>query len=171
MRIWSWQHVSVIHCWVEPSLLLSSYNHNSKYVKFNSCAIFQKIAKLDNSKLGSTQQQKICWHWHVARIISSQKIYGLYGPKHHIVEIRGDVTEGRTNKRRRTSEDRATQSMEAGCWVSQFNLYLVIWEILEILGNSGLSRIVWEILDNSGILGNSGHSVHSGKIWANLGLP
>ena len=23
----------------------------------------------DNSKLGSTQQQKICWHWHVARII------------------------------------------------------------------------------------------------------
>ena len=33
--------------------------------------------KLDNSKLGSTQQQKICWHWHVARIISLQKIYGL----------------------------------------------------------------------------------------------
>ena len=25
MRIWSWQHVSVIHCWVEPSLLLSSF--------------------------------------------------------------------------------------------------------------------------------------------------
>ena len=24
-RIWSWQHVSVIHCWVEPSLLFSSY--------------------------------------------------------------------------------------------------------------------------------------------------
>ena len=24
VRIWSWQHVSVIHCWVEPSLLLSS---------------------------------------------------------------------------------------------------------------------------------------------------
>ena len=23
--IWSWQHVSVIHCWVEPSLLLSSF--------------------------------------------------------------------------------------------------------------------------------------------------
>ena len=23
VRIWSWQHVSVIHCWVEPSLLLS----------------------------------------------------------------------------------------------------------------------------------------------------
>ena len=55
--------------------------------------------KLDNSKLGSTQQQKICWHWHVARIISSQKIYGLYAPKHHIVELRGDVTNaGRTNK-------------------------------------------------------------------------
>ena len=49
--------------------------------------------KLDNSKLGSTQQQKICWHWHVARIISSQKIYGLYGWKHHIVEMRRDVTD------------------------------------------------------------------------------
>ena len=49
--------------------------------------------KLDNSKLGSTQQQKICWHWHVARIISSQKIYGLYGLKHHIVEMRGGVTD------------------------------------------------------------------------------
>ena len=24
---WVWQHVSVIHCWVEPSLLLSSYVH------------------------------------------------------------------------------------------------------------------------------------------------
>ena len=29
------------------------------------------------------------WHWHVTTIISSQKIYGV---KHHIVEIRGDVT-------------------------------------------------------------------------------
>ena len=55
--------------------------------------------KLDNSKLGSTQQQKICWHWHVARIISLQKIYGLYARKHHIVEMRGDVTDaGRTTE-------------------------------------------------------------------------
>ena len=27
VKIWSWQHVSVIHCWVEPSLLLSSLLH------------------------------------------------------------------------------------------------------------------------------------------------
>ena len=34
----------------------------------------------------------------IARIIYSQKIYGLYGLKHHIVEISGDVTDaGRTN--------------------------------------------------------------------------
>ena len=33
-------------------------------------------------------------------IISSQKIYGLYGLKHHIVEMRGGVTDaGRTNER------------------------------------------------------------------------
>ena len=49
--------------------------------------------KLDNSKLGSTQQQKICWHCHGVRIISSQKIYGLYAWKHHKVEMRGDVTD------------------------------------------------------------------------------
>ena len=30
MRIWSWQHVSVIHCWVKPSLLLSSFTCNVK---------------------------------------------------------------------------------------------------------------------------------------------
>ena len=39
--------------------------------------------------------------------------YGLYGLKHHIVEISGDVTDaGRTNKRtnkRTTSKDRANQ--------------------------------------------------------------
>ena len=43
-------------------------------------------------------------------MISSQKIYGLYGLKHHIVEIRGDVT---MRDERRTTEDRATQPMEA----------------------------------------------------------
>ena len=37
---------------------------------------------------------------YVARIISSQKIYGLYGLKHHIVEMRGGVTDaGQTNER------------------------------------------------------------------------
>ena len=63
---------------------------------------FKTHTELDNSKLGSTQQQKICWHWHVARIISSQKIYGLYARKHHKVEMRGDVTDaGQTT----TTED------------------------------------------------------------------
>ena len=46
-------------------------------------------------------------------VISFQKMYGLYGLKHHIVEISGDVTDaGQTNERtnkRTTSEDRATQ--------------------------------------------------------------
>ena len=34
----------------------------------------------------------------VARIISSQKIYGLYGLKHHIVETRGGVTDKQTTE-------------------------------------------------------------------------
>ena len=49
----------------------------------------------------------------IVGVISFQKMYGLYGLKHHIVEISGDVTDaGRTNKQtneRTTSEDRATQ--------------------------------------------------------------
>ena len=45
----------------------------------------------------------------IVGIISFQKMYGLYGLKHHIVEINGDVTDaGRTNKQT-TREDRATQ--------------------------------------------------------------
>ena len=40
-------------------------------------------------------------HW-IVGVTSFQKIYGLYGLKHHIVEISGDVTkagrDGRTNK-------------------------------------------------------------------------
>ena len=59
----------------------------------------------------------IWWHWYIARIISSQKIYGLYGPKHHIVEISGDVTDaGRTREGELLSQCNA---MDAGSWVSQ----------------------------------------------------
>jgi len=50
-------------------------------------------------------------------IITFQKIYGLYGLKHHIVEVRGDVTR-RDDKRRTTMEDRATQPL--GCWKAEF---------------------------------------------------
>ena len=68
--------------------------HNSnERCTFHIDILFERREELDNSKLGSTQQQKICWHWHVARIISSQKMYGLYARKHHIVEMRGDVTD------------------------------------------------------------------------------
>ena len=37
-------------------------------------------------------------HW-IVGVISLQKIYGLYGLNHHIVEISGNVTDadGRTN--------------------------------------------------------------------------
>ena len=64
----------------------------------------------------------ILWWWHVARIMTLQKIHGLYGLKHHIVAISGDHGYG-TNERR-TREDRATQ-LSFGVWmlegwVSQF---------------------------------------------------
>ena len=40
-------------------------------------------------------------------------MYGLYAPKHHIVEMRGDVTDAGRTTEQRTTEDRATP-MEAG---------------------------------------------------------
>ena len=44
----------------------------------------------------------------IVGVISFQKMYGLYGLKHHIVENSGDVTDaGRYEQT--TSKDRATQ--------------------------------------------------------------
>ena len=41
--------------------------------------------------------------------------YSLYGLKHHIVEMRGGVTDaGQRTNERTNIEDRATQPMEAG---------------------------------------------------------
>ena len=49
-----------------------------------------------------TEKNKTTVNWaqlsnrrYVARITSSQKIYGLYAQKHHKVEMRGDVTDAR----------------------------------------------------------------------------
>ena len=42
----------------------------------------------------------------------SQKIFGLYGLKHHILEISGDVTQTGQPTERRTREDSATQPMD-----------------------------------------------------------
>ena len=47
-------------------------------------------------------------------MISSLKIYGLYGQKHHIVEMRGGVTDAGQTTKQPNNEDRATQPMEAG---------------------------------------------------------
>ena len=46
-------------------------------------------------------------------------MYGLYARKHHKVEMRGDVTDAGRTTERTITEDRATQPMEAGGWVSQ----------------------------------------------------
>ena len=36
------------------------------------------------------------------------------------MDMRGDVTDARRQTNKRTTEDRATQPMEAGGWVSQY---------------------------------------------------
>ena len=48
----------------------------------------------------------------IVGVISFQKMYGLYGLKHHIVEISGDVA--MRDNEQTNSEDRATQPMDAG---------------------------------------------------------
>ena len=45
----------------------------------------------------------------IVGVIRFQKMYGLYGLKHHIVEISGDVTESGRTDERTTSEYIATQ--------------------------------------------------------------
>ena len=45
----------------------------------------------------------------IVGVISFQKMYGLYGLKHHIVEISGDVTDAGRTDGQTTSEYRATQ--------------------------------------------------------------
>ena len=77
-------------------------------------------------------------------------MYGLYGLKHHTVEISGDVTDaGRTDERtnertnERTKEDNATQPLDAGrlsfakCFfvhthtleISSSRIYIHTWKI------------------------------------------
>ena len=56
-------------------------------------------------------------HW-IVGVMSFQKIYGLYGLKHHIVEISEDVTNVGQTDGRTTREDMATQ--------------LLIWETLSL---------------------------------------
>ena len=48
------------------------------------------------------------------QVISFQKIYGLYGLKHHTMEINGDVTMERTNDKQTESENRASQPFDKG---------------------------------------------------------
>ena len=48
---------------------------------------------------------------------SFQKIYGLYGLKHHTMEINGDVTmtnDERTNEQTNKSENRASLQIDKG---------------------------------------------------------
>ena len=64
---------------------------------------------------GSGGSGNVMGEWSVGQwivgVISFQKMYGLYGLKHYIVETSGDVTNaGRTNKQT-TREDRATQRL------------------------------------------------------------
>ena len=64
--------------------------------------------------------------------MSSQKIYGLCGLKHHIVDIRDHVTrrDGQTTNEQ-TREDRATQLL--GCRKAEFrnNRSLVMMKVNE----------------------------------------
>ena len=67
------------------------------------------VEELDNSKLGSTQQQKICCQDHIL----TENIWFVCSETSYSGDERRCHGCG-TSKRRRTTEDRATQPMEAG---------------------------------------------------------
>ena len=68
----------------------------------------------------------ICWHWHVASIISSQKICGLYALKHHIVEMRGGVTDaGQT-----TNNNWRWSYSANGSWRLSFAIYINLKKVI-----------------------------------------
>ena len=96
---------------------------------FGGNAIFNIIEPLDFQKyiihlgLGSTWylslSVSVCFcifvslclgHCH-HQMIGFQKIYDLYGPEHHTVEINGDVT----TRYEQLNKDRATQVMDTEC--------------------------------------------------------
>ena len=52
------------------------------------------------------------WEEKTTRMVgdtSFQKLYGLYGLKHHLVEISGDVTDAGRTEEQTTREESATQ--------------------------------------------------------------
>ena len=75
----------------------------------------KNVHKLDNSKLGSTQHMLTltCCQDHIL----TENIWFVWSKTSYSGDKRRCHYAGRTDKR--TSEDRATQPMEAGGWVSQ----------------------------------------------------
>ena len=75
-------------------------------------------------------------------------MYGLYGLKHHIVEISGDVTDpdGRTDEQT-TRKDRATQLLI--CEALSFAIWTFL-TILTILDNLDISSDLDNRKENSG---------------------
>ena len=67
MRIWSWQHVSAIHCWVEPSLLLSSL--------FATLAVLMRLVVLRTTYI-----------FHLLDHIGTGSCHWLTEPQKHILD-------------------------------------------------------------------------------------
>ena len=75
-----------------------------------------------------------------------QKIYGLYGLKHHIVEMRGGVTDaGRTT----TNDERQTVKIEL---LSQWNLEAEFRNIISDGSSTVVKKVdwVWDGMDMDG---------------------
>ena len=83
-------------------------------------------------------------------MISFQKIYGLYGLKHHTMEINGDVTM-ETNDKRTRSENRASQQIDQGLLTFAIFLEMEV-HVNSIRGKCLLNNelTIMELLKSSG---------------------
>ena len=119
--IWYYDNVIII-IWQELQIRISyliTFIESPLFRKYSMCRVFSALWWYEDHHM------IIIWwsgRWHVARIISSQKIYGLYGLKHHIVERRGDVTDEQLNEKRGKGYEGLLSQWMLGGWVLQWNI-------------------------------------------------
>ena len=90
MHWWCSDDALMMHCWCAEDALIMHWWHA------DDALMMQSWCTDDTLKMhwwcSDDHHMRIWWWWHAARIISLQKIYGLYSLKPHIVEISEDVT-------------------------------------------------------------------------------
>ena len=117
-RLWRWRWsylvIKVIYVVIKVKIWVMACDVSLWRCKTIFCCV--EFVQLDNSKLGSTQKQKICCQDHIL----TENIWCVCSKTSYCGDERR-CYRCRTTERTIT-EDRATQPREAGGWVSPFFL-------------------------------------------------